>query len=143
MKVNGGSLQIWKSGLWLLVIVAGLACVAVVVYIPGWVPQHPTGPVNAMLNNLRKIEGAKDLWAAKHGTPENAAVSAGDLAPFLPVDFWSKTVAGERYLINRHAVPPEAVLTRKVEDLPAGTRLHFGEDGKVEIIRPGKARGQL
>lgn len=124
------------SRLKFLVIAAAVLCVAALIYIPTYEPQHPTGPVNAILNNLRKIDGAKELWMTQHAGLGDVDLTAQDLAPFLPQDFWKKSVAGERYIIGRPNVPPEAVLTRSVQDLPSGTRLRSGNDGKVEEIRP-------
>jgi len=128
-----------KSPLTVIVVVAVIVCGAALLYFRDAVPQHPTGPVNAILNNLRKIEGAKELWADKHGGAADVDLTAEDLAPFLPQDFWKRTVAGERYIISRPNVPPEAVLTRGVQDLPTGTRLRFGNE-KVEEIRPNQSR---
>jgi hypothetical protein len=125
-----------RSPLKILVIAAAVVCVAALMYIPTYVPRHPTGPVNAILNNLRKIEGAKELWMAQHAGLGDVELTDQDLASFLPQDFWKKPIAGERYIISRPNVPPEAVLTRSVQDLPRGTRLRFGNDGKVEEIRP-------
>jgi hypothetical protein len=130
----------WKSTLRICAVVGALICAAAVIYIPSGVPRHPTGPVNAILNNLRKIEGAKELYAQKHAEPRTAELTPQDLEPFLPHGFWERTVAGERYIIHSCGVPPEAVLTRGIQDLPAGTKLRFGNDGKVETIRPNETR---
>src|SRR5260370_8414962 len=56
----------------------------------------------------------------------------------LKGEFGKETGAGEGYLNNRLSNPPEAVLTRRVQDLPVGTRLRFGKD-KVEVIPPNEA----
>src|SRR5208283_4034484 len=93
----------WKSPLTVLVVVGAILCGAALLYFPYFpnAGRHRKGPVNAILNNLRKIEGAKELWADKPGGSRDVDLTAQDLTPFLPQDFWKRTVAGERYIINR------------------------------------------
>ena len=42
------------------------------------------GQVNACLNNLRQIDGAKQQWALENKKPVSAPVSAQDIQPYLP-----------------------------------------------------------
>lgn len=62
--------------------------------------------LNACINNLRQIEGAKQQWALEKGKPAGALLTAADLAPYLQ----SKTVptcpAGGVYTLNQVGLSP-------------------------------------
>jgi hypothetical protein len=95
---------------------------------------------NAIINNLRYIDAAKDQWAFEHGitNADQAAhftqpLTWKDIAPYLLQDpnvlsqkhFGSDGVvhpiSGEIYTINSLSKPPEVKLTHDVEFLSKGT----------------------
>ncbi len=92
------------------------------------------GPSNTtrIVINLRQIELAKDWWAFDHGVTGSVRVSEQDLAPYLRGNAGSnglvKPVVGERYIIHRLGMGPEAQLTRGYGKLLAGTVIRLRPD---------------
>ena len=56
--------------------------------------------VNACMNNLRIIEGAKDQWALENSRPTGATVSAQDLQPYLRNNALPACPLGGLYTLN-------------------------------------------
>lgn len=100
----------------------------------------PGVKANAIINNLRYIDAAKQQWALEHGITNanqmlqfNQALSWKDIAPYLLQDInviQSKhfnsngepsPVSGEIYTINSPDKAPEAKLTHDVGFLSKGT----------------------
>jgi hypothetical protein len=129
---------IYRSALSLLFIGIVIAAVFALTYRP-MVREPFTGPKNRILNRLRQIDGAKELWRVDHLDKHPQTFSEQDLAPYLSHDFWKQAVAGERYLLHGLGEPPEALITKDVDGIPSGMKLRFGPDpdGKIEI-RPGQ-----
>jgi len=122
-------------GLWVL----GMLCV------PNFV-RSGTSKTNAIINNLRQIDGAKQLWAIEHGRTGAVLVTTQDIAPYFRHDQakegFLKAVAGERYVIGTLVESPEAQLTREVDGRPKGTLLRLGTNGDELIICPTKGSSQ-
>ncbi|HET7626086.1 MAG TPA: hypothetical protein VFM25_12555 [Verrucomicrobiae bacterium] len=51
--------------------------------IPNFVKARQTAQKNACINNLRRIEGAKQQWALEHNMPEASIPTESDLLPYL------------------------------------------------------------
>jgi hypothetical protein len=51
--------------------------------IPNFVKARTTAQMNACINNLRQMDGAKQQWALEHKKPETATPTARDLEPYL------------------------------------------------------------
>lgn len=94
---------------------------------------HCTDDANAILNNLRQIDGAKAQWVADHPGVKVAEFSQQDLSPYLRVNFWKRPVAGEIYLIHGPSESSEAQMTKKVEWIPEGMKLRFGPAGDIQV----------
>jgi hypothetical protein len=94
-----------------------------------------TSKMNAILNNLRQLDGAKQQWALDHGRTGAVVVTTQDIAPYLP---HFTTVAGERYILRTLAEVAEAQLTREVDGRPKGTVLRFGTNDSIEIVGPNQ-----
>lgn len=107
---------------------------------------------NAIINNLRYIDAAKNQWAFEHGiTNADQAknfiqpLSWKDIAPFLLTDpnvlsqkhFDSdgvvRPISGEIYTINSLSKPPEAKLAHDVEFLSKGTIIPDSEKAYVYL----------
>ena len=98
-----------------------------------------TSKTNAIFNNLRQLDGAKQTWAFEHGRTGAIVVTTQDIAPCLP---HFTAVAGERYILRTLAEVPEAQLTHEVDGRPKGTVLRFGTNDSVEIIGPTNGLSQ-
>jgi hypothetical protein len=94
---------------------------------------HCTDSADAILNNLRQIDGAKAQWVVDHPGVKVAELSQQDLSPYLKVDFWKRPVAGEIYLIHGPSEPTEAQMTKKVEWIAEGMKLRFGPAGDIRV----------
>src|SRR5258708_15409364 len=78
-------------------LIAMLAAIAV----PNFVKARNVAMTNMCINNLRQIDGAKQVWALDKKKDESETPSAQDLTPYLKRDF--KTFicpAGGTYSIN-------------------------------------------
>ena len=94
---------------------------------------HCTDSANAILNNLRQIDGAKAQWVTDHPGVKVTELSRHDLSPYLNKRMWEKSVAGEIYLIHGPDEPSEALMTQKVEWIPEGAKLRFSPKGDIQV----------
>lgn len=99
-----------------------------------------------VLNNLKQLEMAKDMWARDHGATGSVEVSAQDILPYLPAKTASNRlvlpVMGERYLINPTGVAPEAQLTGFTARWPSGAVIRLYDRPTVLLPNPqGAANG--
>jgi len=62
--------------------------------------------VNACLNNLRQIDGAKQQWALANGKPTGSPVNPADILPYLRGNAMPACPAGGIYTINMVGMPP-------------------------------------
>jgi myosin heavy subunit len=62
--------------------------------------------VNACVNQLRQIDGAKQQWALENRQPAEAVPEPGDLEPYLPDPAWWSCPAGGVYTLNAVGLPP-------------------------------------
>ena len=83
---------------WLLV--AFCATVLAAMAIPNFVDRHPTGSLNAIGNNLRLIEGAKEQWALDNRKLLEAPVALSDLTAYFKNSRVPASVAGETYQVT-------------------------------------------
>lgn len=94
------------------------------------VPNMPSSRhsrINAMVNNLRQLDGAVEQWAIDHHQTGAVLVTEADLTPYLRHS--QQPVAGERYVLRPLPQSPEVVLTREVEGRPKGTVICFTTNG--------------
>jgi hypothetical protein len=133
--------------------IVGISILVGIVLLVGLVPNLPfasSGPskTGTILQNLRLIDGAKQVWAFDHHQTGAVALTKEDLAPYLThrphLNGWVKPVAGERYTIGLLTEPPEAELTRGLGQLPAGTRFFLNEtnDGMILPNPQGGTNGR-
>jgi hypothetical protein len=125
----------WGSALALGLFAALLIAIAVPNYNHGG-----SSKTNAIVNNLRQLDGAVQQWAIDHQQTGAVVVTREDIAPYLrashEIHGWVKSVAGEVYVLKAFPRSPEVVLTRELDGRPKGTVLRFGTNGDLQIILP-------
>lgn len=57
-----------------------------VIAIHNFVRDPWTSPANACINNLRRIDAAKEEWALEHDAKTNDVVTVDDIRPYLKKD---------------------------------------------------------
>ncbi len=87
----------------LVEVLAVLAIVAVLaaMILPNFVRARTSSQSNAVINNLRQLDGAKQQWALEHDRSENDVPTFQDLKPYFKGDGTPPDVMGERYALGR------------------------------------------
>jgi hypothetical protein len=98
------------------------------------------------VNNLKQIELMKRTWAYNNGITGSVRVSEQDLAPYAygySSNGLARQIIGERYIIHRLGVGPEAQLTQAYQHLPAGTVIRLRPDTNrlFQIFLPNEQSG--
>jgi hypothetical protein len=92
--------------------------------------------INAMVNNLRQLDGAVQTWALEHQQTGAVLVTEADLTNYLRGA--PHRIAGERYVLLPLPQSPQVVLTREVEGRPKGTVICFTTNGEVRFTPPNQ-----
>ncbi|HXC98046.1 MAG TPA: type II secretion system protein [Verrucomicrobiae bacterium] len=66
----------------IMIVVAIIGLLAAIA-IPNFVRARTTAQMNACINNLRQIDGAKQQWALEHQAVSTAAPGATDIQPYM------------------------------------------------------------
>ncbi|MDB6036260.1 MAG: type secretion system protein [Verrucomicrobiales bacterium] len=66
----------------IMIVVAIIGLLAAIA-IPNFVKARTTAQMNACINNLHQIDGAKEQWALETKAAANAVVGLADVAPYL------------------------------------------------------------
>jgi len=88
--------------------------------IPNCVKARQTAQYNAIVNNLRMIEGAKAQWALENRKREGTPVTEQDLAQYVRGGR-VHPITGETYNINPVGTPITATLSQRIMNHPAGS----------------------
>jgi len=114
VKRSGGALK--GDGLALGGLISGYVGLALAVVwipmmaaiaVPNFVKARETAQKNACLNNLRRINGAKQVWALQNNKDTNSSPTMQDLTPFLKGNVATlRCPAGGAYSINQVGEPP-------------------------------------
>jgi competence protein ComGC len=114
IKRSGGALQ--GGGMALAGLITGYVGIVLAlvwiplmaaIAIPNFVKARETAQKNLCLNNLRRIEGAKEVWALQNNKDTNSTPTMQELTPFLKGNVTRlHCPAGGAYSINKVGVPP-------------------------------------
>lgn len=92
----------------IMIVVAIIGLLAAIA-VPNFVRARETAKKNAIINNLRVLESAKQQWALEKKKASADVPVSTDLTPYLKGNNMPTAVAGETYNIN--AVNAEATAT--------------------------------
>lgn len=92
----------------IMIVVAIIGLLAAIA-VPNFVRARETAQKNAIINNLRVLESAKQQWALEKKKASADVPVSTDLTPYLKGNNMPTAVAGETYNIN--AVNAEATAT--------------------------------
>ena len=106
--------------------------------LPNFQKARTTSQSNAIINNLRQLDGAKQQWAIDNHKFANVEPTLKDLTPYLRSS-GMKSVAGEKYVVGKVGEPVAADLdsgrAKKAFHEYAGTRLlSRGKDQRLQLI---------
>jgi hypothetical protein len=79
---------------------------ALSVGIPSFAKAREATHKRRCLDNLRRIDGAKQFWALQNNKDTNSTPTMQELIPFLKGDTTLRCPAGGTYSINRLGTPP-------------------------------------
>jgi len=82
--------------------------------LPNFVKARSTSKSNAIINNLRMLDAAKQQWALEQNKPAEAAPTMEDLKPYLAKN-GAKAVAGEKYILGKVSESPVADLAGSLD----------------------------
>jgi hypothetical protein len=131
---NASSFPVMRVTMILVLGVLVVLLIAIVAANTGPTSRHSR--INAMVNNLRQLDGAAEMWAIDHHQTGAVLVTEADLTNYLRHSL--QPIAGERYVLRPLPQSPEVVLTRAVEGRPKGTVIWFATNGEVRFIPPNQ-----
>jgi competence protein ComGC len=118
VKRSGGALQ--GEGIALGGLITGYVCLGLALFlvpmmaaiaIPNFVKARETAQRNGCINNLRRIEGAKELWALEHPGSTNNAPTMQDLSQYFK-GTKLECPTGGTYSINAVGEPPRCSIPK-------------------------------
>jgi hypothetical protein len=140
IKRSAGTLK--GDGLALGGMVTGYVCLALAlvwvplmaaIAIPNFVKARETAQKNMCLKNLRRIEGAKEVWALRNNGDTNSTPTMQDLSPFLKGNVIRlECPAGGTYSINKVGVPPSCSIPSHDLFNPGSTIQELLDDASKE-----------
>jgi prepilin-type N-terminal cleavage/methylation domain-containing protein len=87
---------------------------------PRFLKARETSQFSAIINNLRLIESAKELWALESRQGGGTLPVETNIVSFLRGNAMPKPVVGETYNINAVGTPPDATIPVALGTVPAG-----------------------
>jgi prepilin-type N-terminal cleavage/methylation domain-containing protein len=109
----------------IMIVVAIIGLLAAIA-IPNFVRARTTSQMNACINNLRQIDGAKQQWALEQKQLPTATPDATDIQPYLgrgnngnlPICPSGGTTFADSYTVNDVATSPECQQVPSTHVLP-------------------------
>ena len=130
----------YSPGSWVTIMAVGLGlCLIAWIAIPNFAGSR-WSKRTGIINNLRQIDAAKDMWRWEHRATTSGEIAWQQLEPYLRRSPYAgelvPSVAGEIYRLNPLGIGPEAQLTRRVEVWPKGTiiRLDPGQGSYTTVL---------
>src|SRR6266700_2343712 len=124
LRLNRAGGDIVAKGLAIAGLVTGYIGVALAIVvipmmlaiaIPNFIKARDTAQINACINNLRRIDGAKQQWALEKQKQPTDTPTESDLAPYLKDAQMLKCPAGGDYKINSVSEQPTcSIPTHKI-----------------------------
>lgn len=98
----------------IMIVVAIIGLLAAIA-VPNFVRARETAQKNAIINNLRVIESAKQQWALEKKKHSTDTPVSTDLTPYLKGTTMPTAVAGETYNINAVNAEATAALAAAID----------------------------
>jgi competence protein ComGC len=117
-------------------VVLGLALIPLMlaIAIPNFVKAREAAHKNMCLNNLRRIEGAKEVWSLQNKMDTNSTPTMQDLTPFLKGNVTTlRCPAGGTYSINRVGLTPTCSISSHDLFNPGSTIQEILNDGTNSV----------
>jgi len=116
-------------------VVLGVVCIPLLlaIAIPNFVKARETAHKNMCLKNLRRIDGAKEVWALQYNKDTNSTPTMQDLTPFLKGNITLQCPAGGTYSIHRVGLPPTCSISSHDLFNPGSTIQEILNDGTNSV----------
>jgi prepilin-type N-terminal cleavage/methylation domain-containing protein len=104
----------------IMIVVAIIGLLAAIA-IPNFVRARATSQMNACINNLRQIDGAKQQWALENKQVSTASPGQASIQPYLgrgTGGSWPSCPASGSYTIGIVSTPPSCSLASSGHQLP-------------------------
>ncbi len=140
----------------LIPVLVALALIAVLaaMLLPALARAKSKAQSTSIVNNLKQLDLAKNVWAEENHKPGDAVATMDDLKPYLSKDF-PQSIAGEKYDVGRVSGPVTAdidaghakLLGSLAKKLPSGGAggevVQYSSDGKLTVLSEAERQKQL
>jgi len=122
---------------------AAIVFLLIAIAVPNFVRSRSTSASNAVINNLRQIDTAKQQWALEHGKTDTDVATLDDIKPYLRGGKAPASIMGENYVLGRVGEPvfAEAEGDRAKNQLgrlptrgAPGQKVRMSSDGQLAFV---------